>query len=572
MSRVLRKRSRRQLKSLWAVPKRATFVERTFQIQHPDMVVRCSKSPVSCAVGWGEQLERGVLVNQHSTTHEETKEAQAGDMIAAVGLDTISSGILCADAVGRDAEVEVLAKVAEDAFCFSRQQESNQTIIEVVGELDKLHLEILIDRREREFKIEANIRKLRAHREITNLLELWCTREKQAGQPVKLRMSFEPSPGEAFEISIASKEYVPAAIKGTEREFLNGGRAGSPVVDISDVKTERGGFRPVESSAITFEIAAYCVRVSRPAPLQAQLLQQAVAQNVWRPLCCLATAHSNAMPIVFGRGRCIGFIDTPGHEDFTWLVEGWDSPLSVADVAGIELERETVWREARYKYKVAHVFVAIMVEQLDANPFSIQLLEKAMEQDEEVLEAYLASGKASLEMPLMCIRKGAIFNPRTKPEERMSDERMGRMVLMHSTTHEETKEAQAGDMIAVMDELDKLHLEIMIDRCEREFKIEANIRKLQAKRVVWSSGLNLYENLKRSKAIAKRRDTLYSSYPQCAARLDSPAWRFMSARQSGCGAAAHKSNVYDEFNRHIGPDGPPPCFPRPPVEFGALEE
>ncbi|CAE7265104.1 fusA2 [Symbiodinium sp. CCMP2592] len=442
-------------------------------------------------------------------------------MIAAVGLDTISSGILCADAVGRDAEVEVLAKVAEDAFCFSRQQESNQTIIEVVGELDKLHLEILIDRREREFKIEANIRKLRAHREITNLLELWCTREKQAGQPVKLRMSFEPSPGEAFEISIASKEYVPAAIKGTEREFLNGGRAGSPVVDISDVKTERGGFRPVESSAITFEIAAYCVRVSRPAPLQAQLLQQAVAQNVWRPLCCLATAHSNAMPIVFGRGRCIGFIDTPGHEDFTWLVEGWDSPLSVADVAGIELERETVWREARYKYKVAHVFVAIMVEQLDANPFSIQLLEKAMEQDEEVLEAYLASGKASLEMPLM-----------TKPEERMSDERMGRMVLMHSTTHEETKEAQAGDMIAavgldtissgilcadavgkdaevevlakvaedafcfsrqqesnqtiieVMDELDKLHLEIMIDRCEREFKIEANIRKLQAHREI----------------------------------------------------------------------------------------
>ncbi|CAE7265135.1 ppp2r4B [Symbiodinium sp. CCMP2592] len=148
----------------------------------------------------------------------------------------------------------------------------------------------------------------------------------------------------------------------------------------------------------------------------------------------------------------------------------------------------------------------------------------------------------------------------------------GVLVNQHSTTHEETKEAQAGDMIAVMDELDKLHLEIMIDRCEREFKIEANIRKLQAKRVVWSSGLNLYENLKRSKAIAKRRDTLYSSYPQCAARLDSPAWRFMSARQSGCGAAAHKSNVYDEFNRHIGPDGPPPCFPRPPVEFGALEE
>ncbi|OLQ04317.1 Elongation factor G-2, chloroplastic [Symbiodinium microadriaticum] len=172
----------------------------------------------------------GRMVLMHSNKREEIKEAQAGDIIAVVGLkDTTTGDTLCAvDAPivlekmelpepvikvscepdsQKDADKmgEALAKLAAEdpSFRFSRDEESKQTVIEGMGEL---HLEIIIDRLKREFKVEANIGKPQvAYREtITEPVELWYTHKKQtggSGQYAKLCMSFEPKPGEGFEFS-----------------------------------------------------------------------------------------------------------------------------------------------------------------------------------------------------------------------------------------------------------------------------------------------------------------------------------------------------------------------------------
>ena len=230
------------------------------------------------------------LSPRHSNKREEIKEAQAGDIIAVVGLkDTTTGDTLCAidapvvlekmefpepvikvscePSSQKDADKmgEALAKLAAEdpSFRFSRDEESNQTVIEGMGEL---HLEIIIDRLKREFKVEANIGKPQvAYREtITAPVELWYTHKKQtggSGQYAKLCMVFEPNPGEGFEFTneiiggTVPKEYVPAVVKGTEGELLNGIRMGFPVVDVK-ARLKDGGFHPVDSSAIAFEIAA----------------------------------------------------------------------------------------------------------------------------------------------------------------------------------------------------------------------------------------------------------------------------------------------------------------------------
>ena len=132
--------------------------------------------------------------------------------------------------------------------------------------MGELHLEIIIDRLKREFKVEAEVGKPQvAYREtITEPIELWYTHKKQtggSGQYAKLCMVYQPNPGEGFEFENAvvggavPKEYVPAVVKGTEGELLNGIRMGFPVVDVK-ASLKDGGFHPVDSSAIAFEIAA----------------------------------------------------------------------------------------------------------------------------------------------------------------------------------------------------------------------------------------------------------------------------------------------------------------------------
>eukprot|EP00438_Fugacium_kawagutii_P010975 Skav217181 [mRNA] locus=scaffold5232:71211:76024:+ [translate_table: standard] len=268
------------------------------KVKAGDMAPQCSGLISQLRSKTKERMGRMVLM--HSNKREEIKEAQCGDIIAIVGLkDTTTGDTLCAvDAPvvlekmdfpepvikvsceptsQKDADKlgEALNKLAAEdpSFRYSRDDESNQTVIEGMGEL---HLEIIIDRLKREFKVEAEVGKPQvAYREtITEPVELWYTHKKQtggSGQYAKLCMVYEPNPSAGFEFQnsivggAVPKEYVPAVVKGTENELLNGIRMGFPVVDVKAslkeqalgcVESQDGGFHPVDSSAIAFEIAA----------------------------------------------------------------------------------------------------------------------------------------------------------------------------------------------------------------------------------------------------------------------------------------------------------------------------
>merc|ERR1719229_1956004 len=180
----------------------------------------------------------------HSNTREEIKEASAGDVIALVGLkdtttgDTLSSSddqivlermefpepvikVACEPASKGDSDKMsgALAKLAAEdpSFRFSRDEETNQTIIEGMGEL---HLEIIVDRMKREFKVNADVGAPQvAYREtITKSHEFWFTHKKQsggAGQFAKVQLVLEPNEGEGFEFvdevkgGTVPKEYIP---------------------------------------------------------------------------------------------------------------------------------------------------------------------------------------------------------------------------------------------------------------------------------------------------------------------------------------------------------------------------
>jgi len=236
-----------------------------------------------------KQKERlGRMVLMHSNTREEIKEASAGDIVALLGLkDTTTGDTLCAmDAPislermdfpepvikvacepetqqDSDKMIDALGKLAAEdpSFRYSRDEETNQTVIEGMGEL---HLEIIVDRLKREFNVNAQVGAPQvAYREtITKPYEFWHTFKKQtggSGQYAKVQMTFEPNPGEGFEFvndirgGAIPKEYIPGVLKGTESEMMNGIQAGFPVVDFKARLTD-GQFHPVDSSVMSFEV------------------------------------------------------------------------------------------------------------------------------------------------------------------------------------------------------------------------------------------------------------------------------------------------------------------------------
>jgi elongation factor G len=238
-----------------------------------------------------KQKERfGRMVLMHSNTREEIKEASAGDIIAVVGLkDTTTGDTLCDQkeqivlermefpepvikvacepntTKDNDKMMESLAKLAAEdpSFRYSRDEDSNQTVIEGMGEL---HLDIIVDRLKREFKVECSVGAPQvAYREtITQPFEGWYTHKKQSGgsgQYAKIKVTYEPNPGEGFEFdnqctgATLPREYVPAVLRGTESEMLNGIKAGFPVVDVKTSITD-AATHPVDSSTIAFEVAA----------------------------------------------------------------------------------------------------------------------------------------------------------------------------------------------------------------------------------------------------------------------------------------------------------------------------
>ncbi len=244
----------------------------------------------------GRKERIGRMMMMHSNDREEITEAFAGDIIALAGLkDTTTGDTLCdindpvvletmtfpdpvieiavepktkADQEKMSAGLARLA--AEDpSFRVETDQESGQTIMKGMGEL---HLDILVDRLKREFKVEANIGAPQvAYREtISREVEHTYTHKKQSGgsgQYAEVKMIISPTePGEgySFESRIVGgaipKEYIPGVEKGIKSVMDSGPLAGFPVIDFK-VALIDGKFHDVDSSVLAFEIAGrMCMR------------------------------------------------------------------------------------------------------------------------------------------------------------------------------------------------------------------------------------------------------------------------------------------------------------------------
>jgi len=239
-----------------------------------------------------DERERiGRMLLMHANTREDIKEAYAGDIVALCGLkDTTTGDTLCEPtqpvilekmefpepvieiAVEPKTKADqekmgiALARLASEdpSFRVSSDNESGQTIIKGMGEL---HLEIIVDRMKREFKVEANIGAPQvAYREtITKIGEIDYTHKKQSGgsgQFARIKLKFEPlEPGSGFifenEIvgGVVPKEYIPGVIKGLQSSLDTGVLAGFPVIDFKATLFD-GSYHDVDSSALAFEIAA----------------------------------------------------------------------------------------------------------------------------------------------------------------------------------------------------------------------------------------------------------------------------------------------------------------------------
>ena len=237
------------------------------------------------------QKERvGRMLLMHANDREDIKDAVAGDIVAIAGLKNTTTGdTLCAEGVNiilermefpepviqlavepkSTADQEkmglALAKLAsEDPSLRVSTNESGQTNIAGMGEL---HLEIIVDRMRREFKVEANVGAPEvAYREtITTSHEIDYTHKKQsggAGQFARVKIIFEPGEtgsGFVFDSKIVGgavpKEFIPGVEKGIKNIMDSGVVAGYPMIDFKATLID-GAFHDVDSSVLAFEIAA----------------------------------------------------------------------------------------------------------------------------------------------------------------------------------------------------------------------------------------------------------------------------------------------------------------------------
>ena len=239
----------------------------------------------------GKKERIGRILQMHSNSREEIKEVRAGDIAAAVGLKTITTGdTLCAlsdvitlermefpePVISQAVEPKTksdqeklgvaLGKLAQEdpSFRVRTDEESGQTIISGMGEL---HLEIIIDRLRREFSVDANIGKPQvAYRETLNAsVEQEHKYAKQTGgrgQYGHVYIRVEPQErGDGFEFvdqikgGVVPREYIPAVQKGVVEAMESGIVAGYPVIDVK-VTLYDGSYHEVDSSEHAFKAAA----------------------------------------------------------------------------------------------------------------------------------------------------------------------------------------------------------------------------------------------------------------------------------------------------------------------------
>ncbi len=232
----------------------------------------------------------GRIVQMHANSREEIKEVRAGDIAAAVGLKDVTTGdtlcdldnvIILERMVFPEPVISVavepktkpdqekmgiaLGRLAQEdpSFRVHTDEETGQTIISGMGEL---HLEIIVDRMKREFKVEANVGKPRvAYREtIRKSVEQEGKFVRQSGgrgQYGHVWLKIEPQEaGKGYEFvngivgGVVPREYIPAVDKGIQEQMKNGVIAGYPVVDVK-VTIFDGSYHDVDSNEMAFKIA-----------------------------------------------------------------------------------------------------------------------------------------------------------------------------------------------------------------------------------------------------------------------------------------------------------------------------
>ena len=233
----------------------------------------------------------GRILQMHANSREEISEVRAGDIAAAVGLKDVTTGdTLCA--AGQAIVLEkmefpnpvisvavepktrpdqekmgmALGKLAQEdpSFRVHTDDESGQTIISGMGEL---HLEIIVDRLKREFKVDANVGRPRvAYREtirkpVEKAEGRFVRQTGGRGQYGHVILKIEPQkPGHGYEFinkivgGAVPKDYIPAVNKGIQEQMENGVIAGYPMVDVK-VTLYGGSFHEVDSSEMAFKIA-----------------------------------------------------------------------------------------------------------------------------------------------------------------------------------------------------------------------------------------------------------------------------------------------------------------------------
>jgi elongation factor G len=271
---------------------------------------------LNTATGKTERISR--MVEMHANSREEIDSAQAGDIIAIVGMKNVRTGHTICDPkkpatlepmVFPEPVISIAIKpkvkgaeekmgaaltkmVQEDpSFHMMTDEESGQTILKGMGEL---HLDIKVDILKRTHGVEVEVGKPQvAYREsITKTLEDEYTHKKQSGgsgQYAKIGYMLEPGDpgtGFVFESKVTGgsvpREYWPAVEKGFESSIEKGVLAGFPCLDLKFTLLE-GGFHPVDSSAMAFEIAAKAAYRQSLPKAGPQLLEPIMKVDVFTP-------------------------------------------------------------------------------------------------------------------------------------------------------------------------------------------------------------------------------------------------------------------------------------------------
>jgi elongation factor G len=251
-------------------------------------VLKAGDTIINTSTGKKERVGR--ILQMHANSREEITEVAAGDIVAGVGVKNVTTGDTLCDSnnqivlesmvfpepvirvaiepktkVDQEKLGTALAKLAEEdpTFKVNTDEETGQTIIAGMGEL---HLEIIVDRLLREFKVQANVGKPQvSYREtikkaVKDIHGRYIRQTGGRGQFGHVVIDMEPNPagGYVFEDAVVGgkvpREYIPAVNKGIEEALTTGVLAGFPVVDVK-VRLHEGSYHPVDSSEMAFKIA-----------------------------------------------------------------------------------------------------------------------------------------------------------------------------------------------------------------------------------------------------------------------------------------------------------------------------